>query len=86
MTLVLKGGSGTSGTLTGGTDGVIAEDTGALTVPSGTTAQRPSTPVNGMFRLNSTTGNVEVYNGSWQTIVSPSYSATYTRTTRSHSP
>jgi hypothetical protein len=38
--------------------------TGAWTIPAGTTAQRPGTPVTGMFRYNTTTGSLEVYNGS----------------------
>jgi len=42
--------------------------TGALTVPSGTTAQQPSTGlVGGMIRFNSTLNRLEVYNGTvWQ--------------------
>jgi hypothetical protein len=38
--------------------------TGAWTIPVGTTAQRPSSPAIGMLRFNTTTGLVEVYNGS----------------------
>ncbi len=38
--------------------------TGAWTIPTGTTAQRPGTPVTGMFRYNTTTSGLEVYNGS----------------------
>ena len=39
--------------------------TGGLFLPSGTTAQRP-TPATGQMRFNTTTGSVEVYNGtSW---------------------
>ena len=38
--------------------------TGAWTIPTGTTAQRPATPVTGMIRFNTTTGLLEVYNGS----------------------
>lgn len=39
--------------------------TGALFLPTGSTTQRP-TAVTGMIRFNSTTGAVEVYNGtSW---------------------
>ena len=36
-----------------------------LKVPSGTTAERPSSPVEGMIRYNSETGNFEGYNGTW---------------------
>jgi hypothetical protein len=40
--------------------------TGYLTLPSGTTAQRPSSPVNGMMRYNTTLSRVEGYaNNSW---------------------
>ncbi|PCJ98195.1 MAG: hypothetical protein COA45_08585 [Zetaproteobacteria bacterium] len=40
--------------------------TAALALPSGTTAQRPGTGVNGMTRYNSTTNQLEGYeNGSW---------------------
>lgn len=41
-------------------------DTGAAQLPTGTTAQRPATPVNGQVRYNSTTGQSEIYqNGFW---------------------
>jgi hypothetical protein len=40
--------------------------TGGLYLPTGTTAQRPSSPATGQIRFNTTTGNVETYNGtSW---------------------
>jgi len=40
--------------------------TGAITVPSGTTAQRPSPPANGMIRYNTTLNAFEKYeNGVW---------------------
>ena len=38
-------------------------DTGFLNLPSGTTAQRPNSPVAGMVRFNTTLGYAEVYNG-----------------------
>ena len=45
---------------------VGSSGTGALTVPSGTTAQQP-TGVAGMIRFNSTSNRLEVYNGTtWQ--------------------
>lgn len=45
--------------------------TGAITMPSGTTAQRPASPAVGMQRINTTTWVLEVYNGaSWITIPS----------------
>ena len=39
-------------------------DTGAANLPTGTTAQRPVTPVEGMFRRNTETGSFEGYDGS----------------------
>jgi hypothetical protein len=51
--------------------------TGSLTIPSGTTEQRP-TGVNGMIRYNSTTGYTESYaNGAWVGFASGTYLATY---------
>jgi len=49
---------------------VGSSGTGALTLPSGTTAQQPSTGlVGGMARFNSTLNRLEVYNGSvWVSI------------------
>jgi hypothetical protein len=38
--------------------------TGGLFLPSGTTAQRPASPVTGQMRFNTTTGFIETYNGS----------------------
>lgn len=46
----------------GNTDGIIA--------PSGTTAERPSPPVGGTIRYNSTTNVLESYiNGSWESLL-----------------
>jgi len=40
--------------------------TGGMYLPVGTTAQRPAAPATGQMRFNTTTGSVEVYNGtSW---------------------
>ena len=49
---------------------VGSSGTGALTLPSGTTAQQPSTGlVGGMIRFNSTSNRLQVYNGSaWESI------------------
>ena len=47
-----------------GTGNTKITSTGALILPVGTTAQRPSTPVVGMFRFNSTTDTFEGYNGA----------------------
>ena len=47
------------------TDGVDFDGTGSITVPQGTTAERP-TGVNGMFRYNSDDNRFEGYlNGAW---------------------
>ena len=44
-------------------------DTGFLTLPAGTTAQRPGSPANGMVRFNSTLNLLEgYYDGSWGNI------------------
>ena len=52
--------------------------TGAENLPSGTTAQRPSSPVAGATRYNSTIGAIEVYNGSqFQTLPSTNASTNY---------
>lgn len=47
----------------------IINDTGFLTLPSGTTAQRPASPATGMLRYNTTTSSIEVYiNSTWVSI------------------
>jgi len=43
--------------------------TGYLKLPEGTTAQRPSTPQEGMIRKNSTLGVIEGYSGGWNYFV-----------------
>lgn len=46
--------------------------TGYFSLPKGTTAQRPVSPVNGMIRYNSTIGKNEVYDSDgWTAIASP---------------
>lgn len=51
-----------------GEDGEFS-GTGALKVPSGTTAQQPIVPIDGMIRYNTTTGNFEGYiDGEWGAI------------------
>jgi hypothetical protein len=40
--------------------------TAGMIVPSGTTAERPSSPINGTIRYNTTTTKLEAYaNGTW---------------------
>lgn len=44
-------------------------DTGAILLARGTTAQRPSTAVTGMFRYNTTTNQIEYYdNSGWESV------------------
>ena len=40
------------------------DNTGAVQLPSGTTAQRPSSPSNGEMRYNTTDNKVEYYDGA----------------------
>jgi hypothetical protein len=56
-----------------------ANGTGALLTPSGTTAQRPASPIVGMQRWNTTIGGMEVYvgNNTWQTVASTAYTVDY---------
>ena len=55
---------------------VIHNYTGALRLPSGTTAQRPSSPTAGDIRFNSTTTEAEIFNGSIFTAVAGGAGAT----------
>lgn len=48
---------------------VTCSSTGALSVPSGTTAQRPASPVNGMLRYNTTLSKLEIYlDSTWKSL------------------
>ncbi|MBX2927009.1 MAG: hypothetical protein KF852_04175 [Saprospiraceae bacterium] len=56
--------------LTNSSGNVTANGTGAFTVPVGTTAQQPGSPVVGMTRYNSTTGNFEFRGASaWESLL-----------------
>ncbi|MBF9235579.1 glycine-rich domain-containing protein [Microvirga alba] len=55
----------------------MAADTSAARMPVGTTAQRPATPAQGMFRMNSTTGMPEWWNASSSTWVPFSEASDY---------
>lgn len=45
---------------------------GVIKIPSGTTAQRPASPANGMIRYNTDIGYLENYiNGAWSSIATP---------------
>jgi hypothetical protein len=63
--ITVTNGSGVSGnpTLAIATDPVLP-GTGAVTLPDGTTAQRPGSPVEGMIRYNTDTDSFEGYAGS----------------------
>ena len=45
-------------------DGADISGTGAVNIPTGTTAQRPGSPATGDLRFNSTLTAAEIYNGS----------------------
>ena len=47
---------------------VDVNSTGSLTLPRGTTAQRPGSAVNGMIRYNTDTDVFEGYDGQWITL------------------
>jgi hypothetical protein len=76
---VVSGSAGLKSTAdSSGTLGLVAlsglidasTSTGGLIVPTGTTAQRPSTPVVGTIRYNTTTSHLEIYiASSWTTII-----------------
>ena len=49
----------------------------AIKIPSGTTAQRPSTPIQGQLRYNTTTSNTEIYTGTtWEEVGGGPFDAT----------
>ena len=47
---------------------LTVQGTDYLLLPVGTTAQRPATPAAGMTRYNSTTSQMEYYNGTAWTV------------------
>jgi len=51
----------------------ILSGTGSLTIPTGTTAQRP-TPTAAMVRYNTTDNTLEYYSTTWETLASRSWS------------
>lgn len=54
----------------------------SITIPAGTTAQRPASPVNGMLRFNTTRGKLEQYDGNdWAVIDAPPIVTSITPTT-----
>ena len=65
MAITISGGSAGTTIIEGNDGGAqLTGATGALTIPVGTTAQRPGTPAKGMLRLNTAGDVVEVYNGT----------------------
>ena len=58
-------------------DNLTFSGTGGITLPAGTTAERPGSPADGVFRFNTTTDIMEYYNGtSWQGVVQVAPAAT----------
>jgi trimeric autotransporter adhesin len=66
----LANGSGASGSPTFSlADNATLPGVEGVTIPAGTTAERPLTPNNGEIRYNTTTSRVEAYlNGTWTTM------------------
>ena len=68
MQAVGAGGGSTSTTANVQIYDTVANSTGYLDIPSGTTAERPGSPPTGALRYNSTTGFAEVYTSAgWGT-------------------
>ena len=66
--LVVSGGTGIQGSLYVSGNGIFI-GSGAIKLPSGTTGARPSTPLQGMIRFNTTTGEWEGWDGlEWRFI------------------
>jgi hypothetical protein len=56
----------------------MAGNVGAFLPPTGTTAQRPATPVLGMSRWNTSLGAYEIWNGiTWQIVAAGAYNIEY---------
>ena len=56
----------------------MSNSTGALNIPQGTTAKRPSAAANGAIRYNTSNNVTEIYSGlNWTTITSQTYTANY---------
>ena len=61
-----------------GSGSLIINGTRAIRIPSGATTDRPSNPINGMLRFNTTTSLSEIYNGAtlaWEPLSSGVVSA-----------
>ena len=80
MTSIIQANSITGIAVTGDNSGTLelqasnsvvtlANNTGALTLPTGNTAQRPGTATNGTMRYNTSNNVIEVYlSGSWANV------------------
>lgn len=72
--------AGSAGFLYNNSTGILdlSASIGAIVPPTGTTAQRPASPVAGMTRYNTTLNQYEVYSGSsWVGLTSQTYIASY---------
>jgi hypothetical protein len=47
----------------------IVSDTGHIQLPSGSTAQRPASPINGLLRYNTNSQELENYENNWKKII-----------------
>ena len=56
--------NGTNAVTVGTNQNVVFNSTGAVTLPVGTTAQRPSSPTVGYVRYNTDLGYLEMYSAS----------------------
>jgi len=67
--------NGTTALTVGSDQNVVLNSTGAVTLPSGTTAQRPASPTVGMIRYNTTLSKYEVYRTlGWASLTASLYS------------
>ena len=84
--ITVTDGDGIAGNPTFGlADNPVLPGTGSATAVSGTAGQRPGAPVEGMFRYNSTSTELEAYvQGSWKNMVTDNSSSTITVTQAAH--
>lgn len=76
--IVFQNGNNIGINTTSPTVSVHINATDAIAIPTGTTAQQPAGAPMGSMRFNSTTGVVEVFNGTcWQNVNTPPIGATY---------
>lgn len=62
--LIIKTNGNTTAITVGADQNVVFESTGSITVPAGTTAERPATATAGMLRYNTETDELEKYDGT----------------------